>query len=99
MPQSTIYRNTFKTEKVVLKLLFLVAVRATAFFALVRRYLMSFSFFTTWHTQVFFNVPILQRTGLLLLFYVHIGFYTFYKNFCRFEGWNIVGWNLNGCIL
>src|SRR5690606_39381597 len=48
-------RNTFKTEKVVQKLLFLfVAVSATTFLALMGRYLMSFSFFTTWHTTFFF---------------------------------------------
>jgi hypothetical protein len=47
----------FLNEKSSETLLFLVAIRASSFLTLVRRYLMSFSFFTTWHMLVFFNIP------------------------------------------
>ena len=42
-----------KVEKVVVTLLFLfVTVSSRSFFAFVRSYFMSFSFFTTWHNLV-----------------------------------------------
>ncbi|EDM45639.1 hypothetical protein SCB49_07517 [unidentified eubacterium SCB49] len=41
--------NLLLNKKSSLKLLFLVSVSASSFFTLVRRYLMSFSFFTAWH--------------------------------------------------
>ena len=51
-----LFWKTIKTEKVVGKLLFLMAVCATSFFTFVCRYLMSFSFLTTWHIEVVINV-------------------------------------------
>jgi len=38
-----------------LTLFFLVAIRSSALFTLVRRYLVSFTFFTTWHMQIVFK--------------------------------------------
>ena len=48
----------FKKEKVVYKLLFLVTVSSSTLFTLVRSYLMSFSFFTTWHNLKFLRLII-----------------------------------------
>jgi len=48
----------YKAEKVVGKLLFLLmAVSASSLFTLVGRYLMSFSFFTTWHSASSYYGP------------------------------------------
>jgi hypothetical protein len=43
-------------EKSSSKLLFLVAVSASSFLALMRCNLMSFSFFTAWHSNVYFKM-------------------------------------------
>src|SRR5690554_943872 len=81
-----------------------MAVSATSFLALVSRYLMSFSFFTTWHIEVVINVSSPDHQWLfvgqngLLLFYFHISLNSFYENFRRLKSWDVVCRNLNGCV-
>jgi hypothetical protein len=43
-------------KKVVITLLLLVAISSSSFFTLVRSHLMSFSFFTTWHSAMSFKL-------------------------------------------
>ena len=49
--ENSYVNERIKGKKVVRRLLFLVAVRSSALLALVRCYLMSFSFFTTRHSS------------------------------------------------
>jgi len=78
------------------RLLFLVAVCASTLLALMRRYLVSFTFFTTWHT-VYGLVARHGRTNEYLFnFYVSLN--SFDKNFCRLECWNVMGWYFDRCV-
>ncbi len=99
------YTNTYKLNfkelffflkrKKVVKNYFLflfVTISASTFFTLVRCYLVSFTFFTTWHKLMLFKI------NIQFLFYFYIGFYTFYKYFCRFKCRDIMSWNFNGSI-
>ena len=68
-----------------------MSVSSSALLALMGSYLMSFSFFTTWHMALPFV--------LVILFYLNVALYTFNKDLCRFEGRNIVGRNFDGSVL
>jgi hypothetical protein len=66
-----------------------MSVLSQAFFALVSRHLMSFSFLSAGHLKLI----------LKMLFNLYVAFYFTNECFSRLESWNIVSRNNNGRVL